>query len=145
MSATLALGSDFSFLADQLGADDYLSFDAGTPFNYREQARTFIPQIPVPAGATVNQWRAAAVATMGELVKASNGRALLLFTSKTEMEEAYRAVAPVVTRMGHAALKQGDLPNKALKEKFDADEHSVLFALKSFMTGIDIQGDSLRS
>jgi ATP-dependent DNA helicase DinG len=144
MSATLALGDDFSFLAGQLGVDEYGSFDAGTPFNFQEQARTFIPQLPAPAGWTVNQWRTGSIATMTELIKASNGRALLLFTSKTEMEEAHRAIAPIIKRMGHAALKQGDAPNKVLKETFDKDEHSVLFALKSFMTGIDIQGDSLR-
>lgn len=144
MSATLAVGSDFSPLANQLGVEGYGTFDAGTPFDFATQARTLIPQIAAPAGATVNQWRAAATASTGELLRASNGRALLLFTSKSEMEEAYRTLAPTIEGMGHKAIMQGQASNKALKEQFDADEHSVLFGMDSFMTGIDIQGDSLR-
>lgn len=143
-SATLAEGDNFDFMASELGVDRFDSFDAGTPFNFKSQARTFIPQIAHPAGQTANQWRSSSIATTAELLRASNGRALLLFTSRVEMEESYRSLAPLITNMGHVALKQGDEPNKVLKEKFDADEHSVLFGLDSFMTGIDIQGDSLR-
>jgi ATP-dependent DNA helicase DinG len=144
MSATLAVSNDFTALADQIGVEKYATFDAGTPFDFETQARTFIPQIAHPAGATINQWRSSASAITGELLRASNGRALLLFTSRTEMEEAYRTLAPSIEGMGHKALMQGQFPNKVLKERFDADEHSVLFGMDSFMTGIDIQGDSLR-
>jgi ATP-dependent DNA helicase DinG len=137
MSATLAVGTDFSPLANQLGADEYKTFDAGTPFDFQTQARTFIPNIPVPAGVTLNSWRASSIATMKELVRASNGRALLLFTSKVELEEAYNAIQPMINKMGHRALKQGDLSNRELAKIFAEDEHSVLFALKSFFTGVD--------
>jgi ATP-dependent DNA helicase DinG len=144
MSATLALGSDFSFLAERLGIDEYEGFDAGTPFDFKVQARTFVPQIAAPVAATKEKWRASAIAMTGELVQASDGRALFLYTSKAELEEAHIRLAPLIQRMGHRVLKQGERPNKELAREFKEDEHSVLFATKSFFTGIDIQGDSLR-
>lgn len=143
-SATLALGDDFSFLAQGIGMDEYDAIDGGTPFNYKSQAMTFVPDLPSPSGKTQNEWRAAAIAMTKELVRASDGRALLLFTSRTGMEETYRAMLPMLKAMKLDVYKQGDLPNKTLAEKFASDERSVLFALKSFFTGVDIQGDSLR-
>lgn len=120
------------------------AFDTGSPFDFPKQALTFIPELPEPSGSTQGQWRAQANATVGEVLTASNGSALLTFTSRTEMEEAHRALAPKIQRMGHQVLKQGDAPNKVLAREFDADTHSVLFGLASFMTGVDFQGDTLR-
>lgn len=149
MSATLAVKDkrgqyDFSFIASRLGFAKYESFDAGTPFDFTKQALTYVAQLAHPVAATKEQWRAGAIATTGELVRASNGRALFLYTSKTEMNEAHRILAPMIQKMGHRVLKQGDAPNKMLAKEFSEDEHSCLFALKSFFTGIDVQGDSLR-
>ena len=146
MSATLAIGTDFSYLAERLGFDpkQLETFDAGTPFDFKTQARTFIPQdIPDPS-KNQGGWRAAVTASIIELVRAADGRALLLFTSRSAMNAAYDSVAPMIQNLGHRVLRQNDLPVKALAEIFAADEHSVLFAMKSFFTGVDIQGDSLR-
>jgi len=120
------------------------SFDAGSPFNFGTQALTFVPDLPAPAGATTGQWRAQANAIVREVLNHSNGSALLLFTSRTEMEEAHYAIAPSIKRMGHKVLKQGDAPNKQLAAEFANDKHSVLFGLASFMSGVDFQGDTLR-
>lgn len=143
-SATLAEGNKFDFLATNYGVDDYDSFDAGTPFNFKRQARTFIPQIAPPAGLTVNQWRSSWNATSKECVRAADGRSLLTYTSKTEMEEGIEAIGPMVEAMGHRVLIQGEASSAAISRAFAQDEHSVLFGMKTFFTGIDIQGDSLR-
>jgi ATP-dependent DNA helicase DinG len=60
------------------------------------------------------------------------------------MKAAYEALAPSLKRMGLQVLMQGDGTTRALTEAFRADETSVLFGLKSFATGFDIQGDALR-
>jgi ATP-dependent DNA helicase DinG len=142
MSATL----DFDMHAERLGLDQVgvKTFDAGTPFNFEQQARMFVPQIAAPDKAGMQQWRGAYVAMAGELIRAANGRALFLFTSKSEMEDAHMRLAPMIKSMGHLVLKQGEQPNKDLARIFKDDEHSVLFAMKSFFTGVDVQGDSLR-
>lgn len=144
MSASLAVGKDFDYVAEQLGIDNPATFDAETPFDFSKQAITYIPQIVEPTPANLQQWRAQYIAEVIELVKASNGRALLLFTSKTEMKEAHKAISPSIKRMGHKILMQGEMSNKVLSKTFAEDEHSVLFATKSFFTGIDVQGNALR-
>lgn len=142
MSATL----NFDLHAERLGLDQAgcKNFDAGTPFDFKTQARTFVPQIPAPAHPTTQQWQGAYIAMAGELIRASGGRTLFLFTSKSEMEESHMRLGSMIQSMGHRVLKQGDMPNKDLAHIFKEDEHSVLFATKSFFTGVDVQGDSLR-
>jgi ATP-dependent DNA helicase DinG len=144
LSATLALGSDFSFIAGQLGVDKYDSFDAGTPFDYPRQSRLFVPSGFLPSGDQLPNWRAKVTAVIPELVGAAGGRSLLLFTSTKAMNEAYDNTSGALKRMGLTVLKQGDRPNKMLAATFKSDPTSVLYALKSFMTGIDVQGDALR-
>lgn len=143
LSATLALGGDFNFIADQVGMVRPVTFDAGTPFDYQLQARTYIPRgIADPTNREA--WQSDVVAEITELVRAADGRALLLFTSRKAMNEAHQLLSGSIGRLGHRVLKQGELPNPQLRDIFKTDEHSVLFALKSFFTGMDIQGDSLR-
>jgi ATP-dependent DNA helicase DinG len=147
MSATLAVGDDFTYMARELGLDlggPYRSFDCPTPFDFKTQARTYIPEDMPDLRTNPHGFRADFLFKCGELIKASDGRALLLFTSWTELNAAYQALAPKVEAMGHRALKQGDMPSRRLADTFAADEHSVLFATKTFFTGVNIQGDSLR-
>ncbi len=120
------------------------SFDAGSPFDFRTQMLIYVPQLAPPAGSTVNEWRAGLTAVHGELLEASNGSALMLSTSKSEMNASYDALSGKIRRMGHTALKQGDDTNKALAKAFNDDVHSVLFGVDSFMTGVDFQGQTLR-
>lgn len=143
LSATLALGDDFSYIAGRLGAADYDAFDAGTPFTYQKQAALFVPQTNCDPSQGMH-WEAMLGASIGNLVASAGGRALLLFTSRRSMDHAYDATAEQMREAGLTVLKQGDRPNRALAAEFKTDETSVLFALKSFMTGVDVQGDALR-
>jgi Rad3-related DNA helicase len=153
VSATLSTSpGDFSFIARALGLDEmgFQGFDAGTPFDYRKQAKLFIPPartasdpkgMPEPGDG---MWRNKAQTTMRELVIAAGGRSLLLFTSGEAMAQAYEALADGFDELGFTPYMQGQYSNPVLSEKFKSDERSVLFAMKSFMTGFDAQGDSLR-
>jgi ATP-dependent DNA helicase DinG len=145
LSATLAVGRDFSYIAERLGLGrDYSSFDAGTPFDYPKQSALFVPENFDPSPKNAMKWRGQVAATIPELIRAAGGRALLLFTSTSAMNDAYMATRDAIEGMGCQVLKQGDRPNRALSDEFKKDETSVLFALKSFMTGFDVPGDSLR-
>lgn len=145
LSATLAVGNDFRYIAERLGLGrDYGSFDAGTPFDYPKQSALFVPENFDPSPRNAMKWRGQVAATIPELVRAAGGRALVLFTSTSAMNDAYTATKGAIEGMGFQVLKQGDRPNRALSEEFKRDESSVLFALKSFMTGFDVPGDALR-
>lgn len=142
LSATLSVGKDFSFITERLGLQSPRSFDAGTPFDYRNQARIFVPEGFDPKNTA--KWRAQVAIAVPELIAAAGGRSLVLFTSRSAMDEAHESLVLKLEDMGLTVLKQGDKPNPELSRIFKDDETSVLFALKSFMTGFDVQGDALR-
>lgn len=143
MSATLAVGSDFGFITKQLGVPDPITFDAGTPFDYPNQAAFFCPQTKCDP-TSGSEWQARVAMVIRKLVAAADGRALILFTSRRELEAAWVACAETIEDLGitvHKQIEGGN--NRALGEEFKTDERSVLFALKSFMTGFDVQGSAL--
>lgn len=146
VSATLAIGSDFAYIKDTLGLPQPRLVDVGTPFDYSTQSLLFVPAkgSPEPSGRTRETWQGYATAMTGEMVTAAGGGALLLYTSRSAMRNAYTALAPMFQRQGITCLMQGDAPNKELAARFKADEDSVLFALRSFFTGVDFGGRTLR-
>jgi ATP-dependent DNA helicase DinG len=88
-SATMKTGGNFEFLAKSLGIDTYDSVDVGTPFDFAKQAVLYVPShLPEPVARNRDAWRNMAQAEIRDLVRASDGRALLLFTSKADMQSA---------------------------------------------------------
>jgi ATP-dependent DNA helicase DinG len=141
-SATVAPAGRFEFVAGQLGLTngDYRGLDVGTNFDYQHMALTYIPAIPAPSQKTARDWEAALPNQVAALLRASQGRALVLFTSIKRMNEVHSLVADTVP---WKVYKQGDMPTTKLVEAFKDDVHSVLFATKTFFTGVDIQGEAL--
>lgn len=145
VSATLSVHGDFGFISDRLGLPSTTkSLSVGTPFDYEKQAMLFIPPSSAPSPKDRNAWLGYAGVMTQELVKAAGGGALLLFTSRSAMQEAYLRLSPGFEAMGFTSFIQGSESNKILARKFEEDTNSVLFALKSFMTGVDFQGDTCR-
>lgn len=143
-SATAKVGGSFDFIAKKLGLVNHphSTVDVGTMFNFASQGRFFAPRsFPEPTGRTKTQWEAVAPNAMLELVRASGGGALLLFTSVSAMKRAYEVIEPQVP---YKCFMQGQMEVPALSKAFKDDTHSVLFATRSFMEGIDVQGESLR-
>lgn len=139
-SATMAVEGKFDYIAGRLGIEHYAGLDVGTPFSYEDQSVIYVPRhLPEPTPANRDAWQSMAIAEMGDLVRKSQGRALLLFTSNKSMKDAYNTLA---SRLPYTCLMQGQMANKTLAEKFMDDTHSVLFATRSFMTGVDFQGEA---
>jgi ATP-dependent DNA helicase DinG len=141
-SATLAVGGDFAYMAGRLGVDTYDHLDVGTPFDYPKQARLYIPtHLPEPKGGNTAAWEAQATEEMIDLIKAAEGRSLVLFTSTKHMRAAYDAVS---RRVPYPVRMQGEQGSttKALAEWFHATTEGVLFGTKSFFTGVDFQGET---
>jgi ATP-dependent DNA helicase DinG len=148
VSATLTSGGDFSYIAETVGLNtgEGTRYSAGSPFNFPEQAVLFTPDKdkPAPAGDTKAAWGAYAQGATRWLVEQSQGGALLLFTSRKAMDEAYAALAGGFRARGLHVMKQGDAPNGELVRVMKEDGSAVLFALRTFFEGIDIQGSALR-
>ncbi|MHB1131679.1 MAG: ATP-dependent DNA helicase [Chloroflexota bacterium] len=145
-SATLATGKGFDFFKSRCGCDEARELVVDSPFDYRRHALIYLP----PAGALFDPTRYYQTGSLeyfdrlGEqieqLLLASDGRAFCLFTSRKALEEIYGRLAD---RLRWLVLKQGDAPRPELLRQFKDDGHAVLFGLKSFWEGIDVQGEAL--
>lgn len=151
MSATLSTGKDrrgqkdFRYIKRTLGLYDADAVDVGTPFDYTKQGMLFVPDPSVPSPKDAVKWARWSVQTTLDMINASKGGALLLYTSRKAMEGAHQILAEILEDQGLTVLMQGDgRTNKELARIFKEDTHSVLFALKSFFVGVDVPGDACR-
>jgi Rad3-related DNA helicase len=139
-SATLAVG-DFSYFRRAVGIDEAAELIAPSPFDYPRQCLLYVPShLPEFRGAATPEYTAALCAEIERLVRASGGRAFLLFTSYRGLEDAYAALA---ARLPYTVLKQGEAPRGELLRHFRADGAAVLFGTRSFWEGVDVVGDAL--
>jgi ATP-dependent DNA helicase DinG len=137
-SATMTVARDFGFLSTRLGLDGFETVQLDSPFDYPAQAMLYVANhLPLPSEAA--KFNTAAAETIATIIKASRGRALVLFTSYDSMNAVYKLMEPG----DYNYLIQGDTSVAKLLEDFRTDTHSVLFATQSFWQGIDVPGESL--
>src|SRR6185437_11487346 len=77
---------------------------------------------------------------MAQLVRASRGRAFLLFSSHKAMMDVYEQLRDMID---FPTLLQGDFSRIELIKRFRSTPNSVLLGLKSFWEGVDIAGEAL--
>ncbi|MGA2082433.1 MAG: ATP-dependent DNA helicase [Holophaga sp.] len=149
-SATLRDGRGFNGLKLRLGLRDEeteRSRHVESPFDFPAQGLLFVPpDLPArrPGRDAVGDpaWVEASLATMERLMRASRGRALVLFTSR-KMLAAFRprleAALPEMT-----FFTQGEgLTRSAMMERFRRTPQAALLGLASFWQGVDLPGDAL--
>lgn len=164
-SATLSLGGDFDAIARSLGLraepralnpdafdDDpeeqapapsvaWTSLDVGTPFDPARQGMLYVAgHLPPPGrdGTSPEQ-----LAELRDLVEASGGRALALFSSWRGVDAAEAVLAPLAEELGFTLLVQTrGMPVSELVSRFSADETSVLLGTLSLWQGVDVPGHS---
>ena len=137
-SATLAVGGTFEFLQKRLGVDNARTLAVEGTFDYQKQALLYVPQhLPDVRSAG---FTAEAAQEVLHLLRFSQGRAFVLFTSYDQMKR----VREVVERdISYPVLMQGSKPRTALLDEFRSTPNCVLFATSSFWQGVDVQGDQL--
>jgi ATP-dependent DNA helicase DinG len=138
-SATLTVGRRFEFIADRIGFKGRTLL-LGSPFNYQENALTYVGHDLVSPKHP--SWEERMTGRVGELIKASQGRALVLFTSYSTLNHAVEKLEEKVEN-DHTVLVQGRTTRNVLLDEFRFDTSSVLFATTSFWEGVDIPGESL--
>jgi ATP-dependent DNA helicase DinG len=164
-SATLKLGGDFTPIASSVGlkeeervnssqlrndreeddatANDHedgvvpwQGLDVGSPFEYRRQGILYIARsLPPPGRDGLSE---AALAEIAELVEASDGRALGLFSSRKAAEAAAVFTRKQLSKL--TILCQGDAQLPELTRRFIADERASLFGTLSLWQGVDVPG-----
>ena len=137
-SATLAVDGSFDYVRSRLGLSDARDLIVPGHFDYARQALFYVPEeMPDPRSA---QFTKAASDEVLRLVRFSEGRAFVLFTSYQQMRAVHEYVSFAVE---YPVLMQGEAPNNALLEKFRKTPNCILFATASFWQGVDVPGDQL--
>ena len=137
-SATLAVDGSFDYVRGRLGVSASEDLIVPGHFNYREQALLYIPRrMPAPNS---EEYARRAADQIIELLRLSQGRAFVLFTSYQQMRRMHLHVSNAVE---YPCVMQGEAPNAAILEAFRNTKHCVLFATMSFWQGVDVPGEQL--
>jgi ATP-dependent DNA helicase DinG len=138
-SATLAVGDDFSHFSRRLGLTSLDTHRIDSPFDYRRCARLYLPSGMPPPDAT--DYTERIIEAVEPLLRASRGRAFLLFTSRRALQRAADLMAG--KSHGHALLVQGTAPRSRLLDEFSRTDNAVLLGTATFWEGVDIRGPAL--
>lgn len=145
VSATLAVGEDFSHFAGRLGLLDAPARRWDSPFDFQSQTLLYLPPMQREPGAP--GYTREVVQVMREVIACSRGRAFLLFTSHRALSEAEALLrggtGPTAQVMGYPLLVQGTAPHNELLARFRAHGNAVLLGTGSFWEGVDVRGEAL--
>ena len=137
-SATLSTGGNFSFVKSRLGLETARELIVPSHFDFASQAILYVPKnIPEPRE---EGWVRYACKELETILEASQGRAFVLFTSYSQMEQVHQALK---SRLPFPVLLQGEKSKSGLLESFRNTPNAVLFATSSFWQGVDVQGEQL--
>ncbi|WP_084480599.1 ATP-dependent DNA helicase [Ruania albidiflava] len=140
-SATLALGGTFQATARSLGLADgaYRSELVSSPFDYGRQGILYVAASLARPGRDGTDEKL--LAEIAELVTASQGGALGLFSSRRGAQAAAEALRE---QLEWPILLQGDDVLPTLVRDFAADPTASLFGTLSLWQGVDVPGLSCR-
>jgi DNA polymerase-3 subunit epsilon/ATP-dependent DNA helicase DinG len=141
-SATLSVGGGFEYVKQRIGLSEPEELLLDSPFDYEKQALVYIPSdMPEPNNPAYQRALEEAIIT---LCKATEGRALVLFTSNSALRQTYRAIQEPLEDAGITVLGQGiDGSRRNLLERFKEYPRTVLLGTTSFWEGVDVVGDAL--
>lgn len=137
-SATLSVKGDFTYFCTQLGIDAGASLSLDSPFDYRAQARLFIPKgLPDPRQPGYVR---EVVASALPVIEVVGGRTFFLFTSHNALREAHDILREC---SNFKLLVQGQMPRTELLQRFRSTPGAVLLGTSSFWEGVDVRGPAL--
>lgn len=144
-SATMTTNKSFDYICSRLGISHDIELILDSPFEYKNQSVIYLPQnLPLPQD---EQFIDKICPQIENILLATKGRALILFTSFRNLQSVYKYLQGRMPSYGinrnFQLLKQGDMSSLHLIENFRADVSSVLLATRSFWHGVDIPGEAL--
>lgn len=163
-SATLAVGGKFDYFLKRIGAQDRSALGVtgqhatapeargarerrletlllDSPFDFERQVYVGVPMdLPSPNEPGFEN---ALAKFLERSLTITEGRAFVLFTAYGMLGRLFDRVAPELSRVGIACLRQGTQGRTQLAEAFRQDVGSVLFATSSFWEGVDVPGEAL--
>lgn len=146
-SATLTTNGDYSYFIEGLGLDKVKGtsilkeFPQKSPYDYQNNALIYYDDT-LPSPDKKEEYLISVSKKVADLVKKTNGKSLVLFTSKSDMRYVYEYLKSKETLDFPVLIQEEGNANK-VKTKFMEDEDATLLATGAFWEGIDIKGKSL--
>lgn len=149
-SATLRVGSSFSYIGKRLGIDliepeRLFTCVAESPFDYLAQCAVLAPTfLPEPSGATGGGYAEQLSGLMLDVFTRTRGRAMGLFTSYEMMNQVARLLEEPLRETGIRLLVHGvNGTRDQITRLFRAGGACVLLGTHSFWEGVDVAGEAL--
>jgi ATP-dependent DNA helicase DinG len=137
-SATLTVDGRFDYIRSRLGISGAEEIRLESEFDFTRQAILYLPpRMPDPRRP---DFANAAGREVIEILRRTNGRAFVLFTSYATLREV-QAIAEMA--LDFPILVQGEAPRSRLLQQFRDTPNAVLLATSSFWQGVDVIGDAL--
>lgn len=142
MSATLTTDGSFDFVSDRLGLVDHDQLLVSSPFDYEESTLLYLADdIPEP---NAPGYQRRLQDTLIQVCQATQGRALVLFTSHASLQSTYQAIKRPLERAGILVLAQRtDGSPRQLIDRLKHTENVVVLGTATFWEGVDIVGSAL--
>ncbi len=131
------------YYLDSIGfpASGRVSEPKRSPFDYDKNTMLYCSAV-LPHPRKKEEYRKASIAEIIKLLEITNGKTLILFTSKTDMEYVYKRLSnmhlPYKILIQHSSSSQ-----EYVLEKFRKDVNSVILGTGTLWEGISIEGESL--
>ncbi|MFE9245413.1 ATP-dependent DNA helicase [Nocardiopsis sp. NPDC006938] len=121
------------------GEPRWRGMDVGSPFDHGRSGILYVARhLPKPGRDGLSE---AYLDEIAQLIEASDGRALGLFSS---MRAAQQAAEELRERLDQTILCQGEDSTGQLVRRFAEEERSCLFGTLSLWQGVDVPGPSLQ-
>ena len=114
-----------------------------SPFDYDNHTMLYCSkEMPFPSIERRKEYRAASIAEIVKLLEVTNGKTLILFTAKEDMEYVYKKLSNV--HLPYKILMQSKTSSQAYQlDKFKSDTNSVILGTGTYWEGINVEGESL--
>lgn len=114
-----------------------------SPFDYDNHTMLYCSrEMPYPSIERRKEYRAASIAEIVKLLEVTNGKALILFTAKEDMEYVYKTLSNI--HLPYKILMQSKTSSQAYQlDKFKTDTNSVILGTGTYWEGINVEGESL--
>jgi DNA polymerase-3 subunit epsilon/ATP-dependent DNA helicase DinG len=141
-SATLSAEGTFDYFRERAGLDEAEELLLGSPFDYPGSTLIALPRdLPEPKD---REYASEASELLVEACRASEGRALLLFTSYASLMATYEQIKAPLEAEGILVLAHGvDGSPRQLLSALRENNKTVLLGTASFWEGVDVAGEAL--
>ena len=143
-SATLGDDERLTWFTEPAGLDNATVLRVGSPFNYVDHARFYVPRAFPKPSEPDHPLEVAALAS--RCARALGGRTFVLTTTLRALQSIGDQLRAEFEHHGDvlAVLQQGAAPKRVLLQRFIDDPRAVLVGSASFWEGIDVPGDTLQ-